>query len=232
MLGYDISSRIARVMSLIPCQIQGFATHSIGPLFGATAAAAALAKLDGQQVRHAFAYKGQQASGFTSWPRDEEHVEKAFVFAGMGARKGVTSVLFVQHGFTGEEDIFSGSNNFLDMFCPAKDQLPKWLDNLGSHFEIMVANIKKFPVGSPIQAAAEAMTLLVGKHGLPHMATVLGFVLGSIMETNLRRGILINHGSYFTALFKSPLSSIILAIAIVSVVLTLYQNIKKPVDVD
>ena len=33
-LGYDVSSRIARVMSLVPCQIQGFSTHAIGPLFG------------------------------------------------------------------------------------------------------------------------------------------------------------------------------------------------------
>jgi len=42
-LGYDVSSRIARVMSLIPCQLQGFSTHAMGPLFGATAAAASLA---------------------------------------------------------------------------------------------------------------------------------------------------------------------------------------------
>lgn len=70
------------------------------------------------------------------------------------------------------------------------------------------------------------------KYGLPHTATVLGFVLGFIMEVNLRRAILINHGDYFTALFKSPLSSVLLAISIISVILTLYQNIKKPVEVD
>jgi 2-methylcitrate dehydratase PrpD len=165
-LGYDVSSRIARVMSLVPCQIQGFSTHAIGPLFGATAAAASLAKLNTRQVRHALAYTGQQASGITSWPRDEEHIEKAFVFAGMGARNGVTSVLFVQNGFTGEDDIFSGPNNFLELFCPAKSEIPKWIDNLGIYYEISIANIKKFSVGSPIQAAAEAMTILVAKYGL------------------------------------------------------------------
>ncbi len=165
-LGYDISSRIARVMSHGPGRIEGHATHAIGPLFGATAAAASLAKLNPRQVRHALAYTGQQASGITSWPRDEEHVEKAFVFAGMGARNGVTSALFAQYGFTGEDDIFSGDNNFLGIFCPSKEELPNWIDNLGSHYEILVTNLKKFCVGSPIQAAAEAMTALVQEHRL------------------------------------------------------------------
>ena len=165
-LGYDISSRIARVMGKGPYRIQGHATHSIGPLFGATAAAANLARLNPRQVCHALAYTGQQASGITSWPRDEEHVEKAFVFAGMGARNGVTSALFVKHGFTGEDDIFSGDSNFLEVFCPGRGDLSIWVDNLGSHYEISVTNIKKFCVGSPIQAAADAMTALVQEHRL------------------------------------------------------------------
>ena len=165
-LGYDISSRIARVMGKGTHRVEGHATHSIGPLFGAMAAAASLSRLNPRQVCHALAYAGQQASGIASWPRDEEHVEKAFVFAGMGARNGVTSVLFVKHGFTGEDDIFSGNDNFLEIFCPGRGEFPKWIDNLGSHYEISVANIKKFCVGSPIQAAADAMTSLVKEHGL------------------------------------------------------------------
>ena len=100
-LGYDVSSRIGRVMGIGDDRVYGHSTHAIGPLFGSTAAAASLAKFDLRQVRHALAYSGQQASGITSWGRDKEHVEKAFVFAGMGARNGVTSVMFVLHGFTG-----------------------------------------------------------------------------------------------------------------------------------
>ncbi len=165
-LGYDISSRIARVMGIGTMRIQGHATHSIGPLFGATAAAASLTGLNTRQVSHALAYAGQQASGITSWPRDEEHVEKAFVFAGMGARNGVTAALFVKHGFTGEDDIFAGASNFLEVFCPGRDDFPNWINNLGTHFEISVTNIKKFCVGSPIQAAADAMSALVKDHKL------------------------------------------------------------------
>jgi len=165
-LGYDVSSRIGRVMGIGDGRIYGHSTHAIGPLFGSTAAAASLVKFDSRQVRHALAYSGQQASGITSWTRDEEHVEKAFVFAGMGARNGVTSVMFVQHGFTGEDDIFSGESNFLEIFCPGRDQLPRWIDNLGSHYDITLTNIKKFSVGSPIQAAADAMSSLVQEYKL------------------------------------------------------------------
>ena len=165
-LGYDVSSRIGRVMGARLGRVQGHSTHAIGPLFGATAAAASIACLNPRQIRYALAYTGQQASGITSWTRDEEHVEKAFVFAGMGARNGVTSVLFVQQGFAGEDDIFSGDNNFLEIFCPGRNELAKWIDSLGSFYEISVTNIKKFCVGSPIQAPADAMTTLIEEYSL------------------------------------------------------------------
>ena len=166
-LGYDVGCRIGRAMGGIDARgVRGHATHSIGPLFGAAAAAAALARLDARGVRHCLAYAAQQASGITSWARDSEHVEKAFVFGGMGARNGVTAALFVQAGLTGEEDVFSGEFNFLDVFCPRQDDLSGWVDTLGSHYEIAVTNIKQFPVGSPIQAAADALCQLVVEHTL------------------------------------------------------------------
>jgi 2-methylcitrate dehydratase PrpD len=165
-LGYDVSSRIGRVMGIGDARVYEHSTHAIGPLFGATVASASLAGLNLRQVHHALAYAGQPASGITSWARDEEHVEKAFVFGGMGARNGVTAAVLARHGFTAEEDIFSGDYNFLDVFCPGRDQLSQWIDNLGTHYEVMLTNIKKFSVGSPLQAAAEAMICLVQEHRL------------------------------------------------------------------
>ncbi len=145
-LGYDVGCRIGRAMGGIGSRgVSGHATHSISPMFGAAAAASGLAGLDARGVRHALAYTAQQASGITSWARDSEHVEKAFVFGGMGARNGVTSALFVQAGLTGEEDVFSGEFNFLDVFCPDRAQLDGWVASLGSHYEILETNIKKFP---------------------------------------------------------------------------------------
>lgn len=166
-LGYDVSSRVARAMGGIDARgWHGHATHTIGPMFGATAAASALAGLDARGVRYALAYTAQQASGITSWARDSEHIEKSFVFGGNGARCGVSSALFVASGMTGEENAFDGENGFLEVFCPRREQFPEMVETLGSHYEIMLTNIKKFSVGSPIQAAAEAMTSLVSKHSV------------------------------------------------------------------
>ncbi|MDA1035326.1 MAG: MmgE/PrpD family protein [Chloroflexi bacterium] len=166
-LGYDVGSRVARVMGGINARgMHGHATHTIGPMFGATAAAAALVGLDPQGVRYALSYTAQQASGITSWARDSEHIEKSFVFGGNGARNGVTSALFVASGMTAEEDAFEGHNGFLEVFCPMRDEFPEWVASLGSHYEISITNIKKFSIGSPIQAAAEAMTQLVSEHNL------------------------------------------------------------------
>jgi len=138
----------------------------MGPLFGCAAAASMLGRLDAHQVRQALAYTAQQASGITSWGRDPEHIEKAFVFGGMGARNGVTSAVFVQLGFSGEDDVFSGDNNFLSVFCRADADLAPWAANLGEHYEISITNIKKYCVGSPIQAPADAMEQLVAEYGL------------------------------------------------------------------
>ena len=165
-LGYDVGCRIARAMSRGPGRVAGHSTHAIGGQFGAAAASAALAGLDARGVRMALAYTAQQAAGITSWPRDPEHVEKAFVFAGMGARNGVTAACFVHAGFTGEEDVFSGDDNFLALYCAGAEELPRWVESLGSHYEVAITNIKKFPVGSPIQAAADALTALVQEHRL------------------------------------------------------------------
>ena len=76
-LGYDIGTRFN--LSLGPRKLYagGHSTHSVGPLFGASAAAAALMRLDAGQVRHQLSYAVQQASGVQCWARDDQHIEKA-----------------------------------------------------------------------------------------------------------------------------------------------------------
>ena len=166
-LGYDVGCRVARLMGGIDARgMHGHATHTIGPMFGSAAAAASLLGLDARGVRHVLGFTAQQAAGITSWARDVEHVEKSFVFGGNGARSGVTAALFVASGMTAEENAFDGENGFLEVFCPRREEFADWVASLGEHYEITLTNIKKFSVGSPIQAAAEAMTSLVQAHQL------------------------------------------------------------------
>src|SRR6266545_2141388 len=67
-LGYDVGCRVARTIGGIDARgSHGHATHTIGPMFGSAAAAAALLGLDARGVRYALSYTAQQASGITSW---------------------------------------------------------------------------------------------------------------------------------------------------------------------
>jgi 2-methylcitrate dehydratase PrpD len=104
-------------------------------------------------------YTAQQSSGIASWSRDTDHIEKGFVFGGMPARSGVTSALLVEAGWTGVDDVFSGADNFFLAYAPkAKPDI--LIEQLGERFEITRTNIKKWSVGSPIQAALDAVEIL------------------------------------------------------------------------
>jgi len=159
-LGYDIGSRVTMTLGGQRFEVEShWSTHSIAPLFGAAAAASCAASLNAQQMRWMLGYTAHQSSGLGAWNRDTEHVQKAFHFGGMTARSGVTSALLVQAGWTGVDDIFSGKDNFFAAYNPHAD--PAGLvDKLGERYEVTRTNIKKWPVGSPIQAALDALEIL------------------------------------------------------------------------
>src|SRR5215472_12264568 len=163
-LGYDIGPRFTMTLGGQRFEAEShWSTHSISPLFGAAAAASCAASLNAQQMRWMLGYTAHQSSGLGAWSRDTEHVQKAFHFGGMTARSGVTSALLVQAGWTGVDDILSGKDNFFAAYNPHAD--PAGLvDKLGERYEVTRTNIKKWPVGSPIQAALDAVVILRRQH--------------------------------------------------------------------
>ncbi|MEF2545832.1 MmgE/PrpD family protein [Aurantimonas sp. E1-2-R+4] len=164
-LGYDIGARFTLALDPRDFYARGFSSHAFAGLFGASAAAFALAGLDADAVRQGFSFTAQQASGLATWVRDEEHVEKAFDFAGMPARNAVASATMMTAGFTGVADVFSGDRNVFATFAPAPD-IAVMSRELGRNYEIMRANIKKWSVGSPIQAALDAIEHLMAQEDL------------------------------------------------------------------
>jgi 2-methylcitrate dehydratase PrpD len=159
-LGYDVGCRLTQSLDAYQFREDGHSTHSFGPMFGATAAAGALARLQEHQVRHLLSYAAQQASGISCWMRDTDHVEKAFDFGGMPARNGVAAATMVAAGFTGVEDVFAGERNFFVAYGRSPD--PEVLvSDLGTTYEIMNTNIKRWSVGSPIQAPLDSLLALI-----------------------------------------------------------------------
>jgi 2-methylcitrate dehydratase PrpD len=162
-LGYDVGTRVVMAMGGAAFSYESsLATHSIAGTFCAAAAAACVAGLDARQMRWALDYTAQQSSGIVAWRRDTDHIEKAFVFAGMPARNGVTSALVVRSGWNGVDDIFSGADNFFIAYAP-KAQPERLVDKLGERYEVVQTDIKKWTVGSPIQGPLDAVEAIRGK---------------------------------------------------------------------
>ncbi|MEI9475003.1 MAG: MmgE/PrpD family protein [Deltaproteobacteria bacterium] len=161
-VGYDIGCRITQALGVDTFRKSYRSSHSFGANFGAASAAASVLGLKGESVQYVLSYAAQQASGVTYWVHEDEHVEKAFVFSGIPARNGVTAALLIESGFTGVLDPFSGERNFFVSFSSRAN--PELLsEGLGSRYEIVSTNIKKFSVGSPIQAPLQAMLNLVAR---------------------------------------------------------------------
>jgi 2-methylcitrate dehydratase PrpD len=159
-LGYDIGTRVVMAMGGAAASYESsLSTHAIAGNFGAAAAAGCAAGLEAQQMRWLLDYAAQQSSGIRAWQRDSDHIEKAFVFAGMPARNGVTAALVVRAGWNGVEDIFSGADNFFAAYAPKADPA-RLVDQLGARFAIAETDIKKWSVGSPIQGPLDAVAAI------------------------------------------------------------------------
>ena len=164
-LGYDLCCRF--LMALGPDHVR--ATHrsaeGTSSTVGAMASASSLARLDEAGMRYAISYAMQQVSGLWSWERDVEHVEKAFDFAGMGARNGVTAAMVVQAGWSGVRDVLEGQHNAFEAMS-TQPKPGEMLAGLGTRFYVTETAIKIFSVGYPIQAPLDAFLSLRREHGL------------------------------------------------------------------
>src|SRR6202007_871669 len=83
-------------------------------------------------------------------------------FAGKPAAGAVLAASLIRSGWSGVQDVFSGPDNFFDAFAPRENGTTKadptaLVDKLGERYEITRTNIKKWTVGSPIQAPLDAL---------------------------------------------------------------------------
>jgi 2-methylcitrate dehydratase PrpD len=164
-VAYDVGAGIGFGLGLGLGSRRQHSPSCLMTTFVAAAAAAAMLRLDSRQVRHTFSYAAQQASGIGSWTRDHEHVEKAFDFAGMGARNGVMAATMVALGFSGVDDPFIGEENIYTALgeMPAPEKL---LAGLGSRHAVFGTTIKKWTVGAPLQSVLDSTAALLEDPGV------------------------------------------------------------------
>jgi 2-methylcitrate dehydratase PrpD len=162
-LGYDVGTRITMSMGGPAYQaLTHRSTHGTAAAFGSGAAAGCAASLDAEKMRLLLDYTAQQTSGIGAWSRDAEHMEKAFLFGGKPAAGAVLAATLIRSGWSGVADVFSGPDNFFEAFAPRENGVIKadpaaLAEKLGERYEITRTNIKKWTVGSPIQAPLDAL---------------------------------------------------------------------------
>jgi 2-methylcitrate dehydratase PrpD len=164
-LGYDVCCRF--LMAVGPDIVRGAhrSAEGLGSTFASVAAAASLARLDETGMRYALSYAAQQVSGLWSWTQDTQHVEKAFDFAGMGTRNGLTAATMVQAGFTGVPNVFDCEHNVLEALS-SQPRPSEMIAGLGSRFFVAETSIKTFSVGYPIQSPLDAFLILRRENSL------------------------------------------------------------------
>jgi 2-methylcitrate dehydratase PrpD len=173
-LGYDIAFRFHQAFEP--------RSTSFGATFGCATAAGALAELDALQLRYLVSYAAQQASGSRAWVGDDDHIEKAFDYAGMPARNGVTAAQLIKSGFTGNRDVLEGDQGIIKTYAPCDPK--KILHELGQRFTITSCLVKKYPVGSPMMETVDATLALLAKN--PIQAGNIDKVIVRIPESGAR----------------------------------------------
>jgi 2-methylcitrate dehydratase PrpD len=161
--GYEMAGRIPKAIGNSNLQRAGVANHGIGPTFGAAAAAASLLKLPRDKIDFVLAYCAQQASGSWQWLLDVEHIEKSFVFAGMGARAGLHATLMVQAGFRGVRNSLDNPKAWFRgaRFTSGDANTAYLTSDLGTRSELAETGFKRYPVGGPTQPAVHGLLQLL-----------------------------------------------------------------------
>lgn len=164
--GYELAGRIPKALGNENLRRAGLANHGIGPVFGTAAAAASIIGIPEDRISDVLTYCAQQASGSWQWMLDVEHIEKSFVFAGMGARNGLQAALLVEAGFRGVRDSLDNPAGWMRAaIFSGRDANRRYLiEDLGVRSELPETAYKRYPVGGPTQPAVEGMLKL-----LPHI---------------------------------------------------------------
>jgi 2-methylcitrate dehydratase PrpD len=174
--GYDVGARILEAIGPMAMHHSGHSTHACGSLFGAGAAASVLMGFDELNARRLMSYLVHELSGLVCWLEDRDHVQKAYVFGGMSAKNAVMAAVMARCGWTGVDDAMIGANRLFEVYGRSNGKGLEAPFTLGE--EILRSNIKKWCVGSPIQAALDSLEALrreapVDVHGIDRVTIEL-----------------------------------------------------------
>jgi 2-methylcitrate dehydratase PrpD len=149
-LGLDVSCRLA----LAATAERGWHRTSAIGIFGATAAAGKLLRLDAEQMPHALGIAYSQAAGNRQCILDGALTKR--LQAGQAASAAVLSALLAQEGLTGTRHTFAGQFGFFPLYQPDGYDLTAITDGLGTDFRGTEISFKPYPCGRNNHAIIDA----------------------------------------------------------------------------
>ena len=155
-LGYDVGPRLTMALGGPTFRDESRrSTHAFAGTFGSAAAAGCIAGLTAQQMRWLLDYASQQAGVMRSGAATPTTSKRVRLRRHAGAQRGDGGVARPL-GWNGVDDVFSGDGQLLSGQRP-KGNPAVLIDKLGDRYEIVNTDIKKWTVGTPIQAPLDAI---------------------------------------------------------------------------
>ena len=165
-VGLEVSAKLSPALGP-DHYFRGWHTSSTVGIFGATAVAARLLKLDELQLRNAWGIAASHAAGLT---RNFGTMTKA-LHIGNAARNGIVAAQLAKGGFTGDTEIFDGKGGFVAVysgFADGESKLAEQVARLGNPWELIDPGlyVKRWPCCYASHRPIAGMLDMIARHKL------------------------------------------------------------------
>ena len=156
-VGYDVMLRICSAIHPRSAR-RGWHNTAVAGVFGATAAAGVLLRLDASRMLHALGLAGSFAGGLRAFLAEGADIKR--LHPGKAARDGVVCAGLAAAGITGPAEILEGKLGFFTAFVDGAGDRGALLDGLGERFLIEEVYFKPYPCCRHFHGALDAVLAL------------------------------------------------------------------------
>lgn len=161
-IGYEVLCRVGRDFDQLVSK-RGYRAAAVFGVFGATAAAARLLKLDADQAGHALGLATHLAGGLSQvWHEGSAEFPLQLGFA---ARSGVEAARAASAGATAARYAFEGPRGFYNAYAGVAGPADEAVADYG-HWQIEEVTVKPYPACAILQGPMQVLCGLLEREGL------------------------------------------------------------------
>lgn len=159
-----VGAELASRMNLTEQAYAGLDPTGIAGVFGSTAAASRILRLDASQTRHALALAFNRCGG--SFQSNIDGSLAVRMIQGWVAGDGVNCARLAQVGMTGPAHFLSGVYGYARLYAKSPDFESAVAQDLGTRYRVLDTMFKKYPSCGMTQGATELALRMLDKHAL------------------------------------------------------------------